>query len=610
MIVLGLVLALQGSLLNDVRLKSLTDFDVSLRQITDFCSEVSASSGVLLSVDKKVQDLKVDVFVEKKPLGETLDKVAKVLNCEWVPVAKGYRLEMSIPNMNRERNFNLAEDAEARHIAETKLWACEYCAKLIPASNKQLNFREEMMLATERNAIIAPFEQAYLAAMKGTNVEEISEAVLKYDAISEAVGSLDHVNIGHVMLQMDKSAKDRFWKGEPIMAGSIPGNGYKLWPSDSLAPSKTLYVSGQLVTKAEYTNFDFLLFDPSTNSLNTQLISYTASENEFGPWETSMSHGGPFSSSSTRNKISEKLKKLPFYLDLKSWMDAKETPEKFTQTIDQDTEGWNSPWFSGRRRLGEHLRWLHKATGIPIVAQADRSCLWNWIQLKRPYKTTKEYLKDLMGKFDTYCLEDHEYLVARNYRFWSHRRHEAPESIWKKLAPTPKGSAMDLNRYAAYALELREDQMQTADLGYPLCEVDLSRASYCYQMLRFYGFLTDAQRQLACQEAGLRAEDLTSSQQSEMMVLLKKAIFKYAACSAGMAKYLFTAGMESGAMQQMRLRMTESGFHPSDNYLEELRDGGVVVRPSSKVRTTTSQIMFSFRLGKGQTITEALSIDK
>ena len=610
MILLGLALAFQQGVLSDPRFGKPADFDVSLRQITDFCSDVSKTSGVGLSVDKKVQDLKVDVFVDKKPLAETLDKVAKVLNCEWVPFGKGYKLEMSVVNINRERNFNQAEDAEARHIAETKLWACEYFAKLIPGSNKQLNYREEMMLATERNAIIAPFEQAYQAAMKGTNVEEISEAQLKYTAISEAVGSLDHVNIGHVMLQMDNSAKERFWKGEPVMAGSIPGNGYKLWPSDSLAPSKTLYVSGQLVTKAEYTNFDFLLFDPLTNSLNTRLNSYTASENGFGPWETGTSHGGPFSSSSTRNKISEKLKKLSFYQDLKPWMDAKATPENFTQVINEDTEEWNSPWFSGRRRLGEHLRWLHKATGIPIVAQADRSCLWNWIQLKRPYKTTKEYLKDLMGKFDTYCLEDHEYLVARNYRFWSHRRHEAPEATWLNLKPNNPNEKPDLNLFAKYALQLREDQMRTADLGYPLCEVDITKPSYCYNMLRFYAILSDQQRQTAHLETGLGADEMSSEQQQEMSDLLKKVIFKSGGCSAGMARYLFTAGLESGTMQQMRLHLQESGFHPTDNYLEELKDGDVVVRPSSTVKTTTSQIMFSFRLGKGQTISGALSIDK
>ena len=594
----------------DARLATSSDFDVSLRQITDFCSEVSASSGVPLSVDRGIQDLKVDVFVDKRPLGETLDKIAKALNCDWVPYGKGYRLEMSVVNINRERNFNLAEDAEARHIAETKLWACEYFAKLIPGSDKQLNYREEMMLATERNAIIAPFEQAYQAALKGTNAEEISEALLKYTAISEAVGSLDHVNIGHVMLQMDKPAKERFWKGEPIMAGSIPGNGYKLWPSDSLAPSKTRYVSGQLVTKAENTNFDFLLFDPLTNSLNTRLNSYSVSENEFGPSETGMSHGGPFSASSSRNEISEKLKKLPFYQDLKAWMDAKETPAKFTQTIDQDTEGWNSPWFSGRRRLGEHLRWLHKATGIPIVAQADRSCLWNWIQLKRPFKTAQEYLKELMGEFDTYCLEDHEYLVARNYRFWSHRRHEAPEATWLNLKPKNPNEKPDLNLFAKYALQLREDQMRTVDLGYPLCEVDITKSSYCYNMLRFYAILLDQQRQTARLETGLGADEMSAEQQQEMSVLLKKVIFKSGGCSAGMARYLFTAGLESSTMQQMRLHLQESGFHPSDNYLEELKDGDVVIRPSSTVKSMSSQIMFSFRFGKGQTITEGMSIDK
>jgi hypothetical protein len=610
LVLTSLLLILQGGLADDARFSAPVDFDLSLCQITDLCKTASLKTNVDLSVAKDVQDLKIDAFVEGKPVSETLDKVAKALNCDWVPVGKGYRLEMSVPNTNRERNFNLAEDAEARHIAETKLWACEYCANLVPGSNKQISYGESLIPSASRNAIIAPFERAYEATMKGNNLEDQTEAQLKYSAISDAAGSLDHINIGHVMLQMNRSAKEAFWKGEPVMAGSIPGNGYKLWPSDSLAPSKTLFTSGQLVTKAEDTNFDFLLFDPLTSKLNIHLNSYSVSENEFGPSEVGMSHGGPFTGSSSRNEIPEKLKKLPFYQDLKPWLDESGTQAKFPQTVNPDTEEWPSPWFTSRRRLGDHLRWLHRATGIPIVAQADRSCIWDWISLKRPYKTASEYLKGLVDEFEVYCREDHGFLLARNYRFWSHRRHEAPESVWRKLAPKPGDGSMDVNRYAAYTSEVREDQMQTVDLGYPLCEVDLSKANFCYNMLRFYGTLTDGQRQTARQEAGLGAEDMSGTQQAEMISLLKKTIFKSGGCSAGMAKYLFTTGLDSSTMQQMRLHVGESGFRPSSNFVEELKDNGVIVRPSSTVNAVASQIMFTFKLNKGQSVYQVISIDK
>jgi hypothetical protein len=292
------------------------------------------------------------------------------------------------------------------------------------------------------------------------------------------------------------------------------------------------------------------------------------------------------------------------------WLNVAETPAKFRQAINQDTEDWPSPWFNSRRRLGEHLRWLHRASGIPIVAQADRSCLYNWIALKRPYKTASEYLKALMGDYEVYCQEDHGYLVARNFRFWSHRRHEAPEAVWKKLAPKKDDGPMDLNRYAAYALALREDQIQSVDLGYPLCEVDLARVTHSYQMLRFYGMLTEEQRKMARQEAGLGAEDLTDTQRSEMNSLLKTVIFKDGFCSVGMAKYLFTNGLLGSNFQQMRLHLQESGFHENTNYVEELKDSGVVLRPSQNVKVQVNQVMFRFQLEKDQTITQSISIDK
>ncbi len=606
----SLFLVLQGGLARDARFSAAIDFDLPLCQITDFCKSVSLKTNVELSVAKDVQDLKIDAFVDQRPVGETLDKVAKALNCEWVPAGKGYRLDMSVPNTNRERNFNLAEDAENRHIAETKLWACEFFANMIPGSDKQMTHGQELMSADDRKAIIAPYETAFRAAQAGKNQEEISESQLKYSAISEAAGSLDHLNIGHVMLQMNKSAREAFWQGEPIMAASFPGNGYKLWPSDFYAPSKTQYVSGQLVTQGEQVNFDFLSFDPKTSSLNTHLNTYFVSEGQFGKSEIGMSNGGPFGGSSTRNRVSDKLKKLAFYQDLLPWTNATDTPAKFQQAINLDTEEWPSPWSNSRRRLGDHLQWLHRATGIPVVAQADRSCLYYWIALKRPVKTASAYLKALMNEFEVYCLEDHGYLVARNYRFWSHRRHEAPEAVWKQLAPVKGVGSVDINRYAAYALALREDQTQTEDIAYPLCEVDLSRMAYCYHMVRFYGMLTDAQRQTARQEAGLGAEDMTAAQQSEMNSLLKRVIFKYGSCSVGMAKYIFTNGLGVSNLGQMRLRLLENGYHQETNYIEELKDGGVVIRPSGTVKVQVSQIMFRFQLDKDQTITQAISIDK
>ncbi len=609
MVLLSLVIGFQSGVISDARLTTPTDFDVSLRQITDFCAEVSSFSGVKFSVDKKVQDLKVDIFVNKRPLGETMDKVAKVLNCEWVPVEKGYRLEMDIPTANRERNFNIAEDAENRHILEIKLWACEFFANMIPGSNKQLTHNQELISSADRNAIIAPYEKAFRAALAGKKPDDISETQLKYSAISEAAGSLTHLNIGHIMIQMSKSALESFWLGEPIMAASFPGNGYKLWPSDTYVQTQGQFVNGQLVSKGQSDYFDLIHFDPMTGSLDTRIYSYYSDQGPYGKSESGLCRNGPFGGSSTSHPISLKLKKLPFFQDLLPWLKISETPAKFPQEINQNTESWPSPWFSGRRRLGEHMRWLHQATGIPVVAQADRSCLYNWISLKRPYKTASEYLKALMDENEVFCREDHGYLVARNFRFWSHRRHEAPELFWTKLALRKDAGPMDLNKYAAYALALRQDQMETGDLAYPVCEIDLSRVTRSYQMLRFYGMLTEEQRKTARKEVGLGVEDLTDTQRSEMTSLLKKVIFKDGFCSVGMAKYLFTNGFSSN-LQQMRLHLMESGFREDTNYIEQLNDSGVVLRKSGTVKVQVNQVMFRFELEKNQTITQSISIDK
>ena len=236
MVLLGLVISLQGGVLSDARLTAPKDFDVSLSQITDFCSDVSLSSGVKFSVAKNIQDLKVDVFVDGRPLGETIDKVAKVLDCQWVPVEKGYRLEMDVPTANRERNFVKAEDDLRLEDLKLKLWGCQYVASKLPYSNEADSIRplsgsQDSHVLTRKeidDQLMAAFrarqqkQQEFMARITKEFDDELKAAVIAKDETrtSEAVRRISALNFGYresslgrVLLQLSTGETEDFWKG-------------------------------------------------------------------------------------------------------------------------------------------------------------------------------------------------------------------------------------------------------------------------------------------------------------------------------------------------------------------------------------------------------------
>lgn len=607
---LALALALQSTLLTDSRLAAIQDFDDSLRQITDFCAEAEKASGVPLKVDSQVADLKVDVFVEKRPLNETLDKVAKALNCEWVKRDDGYRLEMSVPMANRERNFNTAEDEEDRKAITTYLEICKYVAQRTPGSQKMNRVGTGLLSTDDRNKILDPFRIAWEDAQKTGDARAIADTYQKYLAISGAAGDPQSTGLGRMLLQLDKPGLDRFWKGEPIIASTFPNSPYKLFPSDAYDNIYSSYVDryGNQVEPPKSLCY-ILQYDPIKGEVQCSLNTFLETPKEYGGGGGSSHSGGPFGFSSTSNDVPEVLKKMPFYVDLQPWMDKDAVAAKFPQKIDNNTKDWPSIWSSGRRRLGDHLRWLHLATGIPVVAQADRSCVWNWVKLKRGYATATDYLKALIDDSGTYCKEDSGFLLARNYRFWSHRRNEAPESVWSRVEPQEVKTHMTFDQAVTAVKFLKKNQLQSRDLGYPLAKFDASSLQGAYEGLRFLGSLTNAQLN-AAQTSGLRTSQLDQTAAEAMRQTILSMVVGSGSCTLEMAKYLVSSGLSSQTLNQMTFKLTMTSFDHNLSWTQEIKDGDEVLVKAGSNPQPVNQYYFKFALGENETVSQFLNIDK
>ena len=602
MVLLGLALSIQSSILVDSRLSSPLDFDKNLSQIADFCKEVSALSGVQLSVAKNIQDLKVDVFVDKKPLNETLDKVAKVLNCEWVPVDKGYRLEMSAVNVNRERNFVQAEEDDELETLKLKVWACEYAAKNSPYLEQgKYEFRE---MQQQRTKLSSQFLAEIDEASKTKDATKVEAAMARYQFINQASTDL---TFGRAVSQFQGADWARFWKGEPFAACSLPNSTYKLYSSDHRIGGQT-YFEGPDGKKqeADHEQFSFFRFDPILKRVQMNEMEYTIWPLPSGlKTLQSSSHGnGGFVSMSSFPGIAEHLKKMPFFVDLKPWMDTLETPKRFDRTIDVKTKEWKSPWIGGTRRLGDHLRWIHQATGVPVVAQADRSSLYSWNTLNQDYKGLSNFGSRVMNEQRALVREDSGFLMAKNFRYWSRRKHECPESVWTKFQPAPESTTLTLDEYVSLAKQVRLDQLQTGEIGYPVSTFSVFAPIQCFESLKLYGTLDSTQQNLARKSEGLSLQQLSGSQQTQFRKAILNLILETGSLSYDLAKALIRSGIGDEQLEQFRLLIDERD-----------ENGGVIIskdgrKPTDGKAKTFNFISFNYQLTPKELVSESIRLRK
>ncbi len=606
MVLLGLVIGFQSGVLSDTRLAKPVDFDVSLRQITDFCAEVSSSSGVKFSVDKKVQDLKVDVFVDKRPLAETMDKVAKVLNCDWVPVEKGYRLEMDVKNINRERNFVQAEVDEEKKQLQTKMWAYEYIAKNTIASNSPHYSNSPEHFEYERR-ILEPFQTAVREAYATNDLAKQKDADIKRSAVEEG---LRNFYFGRVLLKFDKNTFAKFWNGEPFVASTFPTSQYKLYESDMRNTGVHSYAMRDGTTvQAKSQFFLFFRYDYATGKIKANQHTYVTAPAEWGG-ETSLGqrNGGGFKYRTTANYVPESMLKMPFYEDLKSWNIPELTPAKFTQTVNNKIPTWESPWVCQRRRLGEHLRWFHMATNIPVVAQADRSCIYYWVKLDRGLPTATEYLNQLMVQGKVFAKEDSGFLMARSFRYWTNRQHEAPEAIWKTFEPIGRAVEPTLDEAAKVAVTLREDQIVSQEMEYPLSRFDLWKVENSYDSLRLYGSLSKAQRTTAQSLDGVRFGDLDSNQQQMLKTCVTKLIMESGSCSYELAKSLVTNGNTNERLRELRFKIKVTPNIRTNTAGSDLTDGEEVIVKFKSENYVATATEFRFEFSDNEIVSQSINI--
>ena len=565
MVLLGLVFALQGSVVDDARLKGLTDFDSSLQQITDFSATVTKLSGVEFSVPKNVQDLKIDVFVDKKSIGETLDKVAKVLNCDWVAEDKGYRLEMSAENAKKEQDFLAADDAEDRRRLNLRMWSTEYLARQIPGENRVVEaFQRGIGKEVLQQALI-PLRKQLTDALKAKDTTEINVLKEKIDMVTALAGEPQYLGIGRILSQMSEPEKKQLVEGDIVAGATFAGARYRLWPSDNPYASlgASLDSNGTII-EGRADVVAWLRFDSWVQCLFVSTSSYELQGQGMGgssrfPLVTAISGVYP------------SLKSTPFYRDLEPWLLESRVWTNFKRAINIHTKTWPCPWKGGEFRIGDNLRWLHLASGVPIVARADRRTIRKWKSLDQPYDNVEEYVRSLVQECRAYCLADKDYLLVRGPKYWKIRTHEAPESTWKALETGATPTSFE--KLAEVTRLLKRNQLAYDWAWGPVSTIDRESLTGIYSSTQFYDQFSVQQKRAMGQPSGLSYSDFSSSQKKAFLFLLKYLASDGSSWSLEVAKALATNSLTTTDLDAMSIHVsakdipehTEQSFKTVDN---------------------------------------------
>jgi hypothetical protein len=609
----------QTSIITDSRFDAKQSFDESLLPVTEFCQKVSAKSGVSLRVAKNASDLKLDLFLKDQPLNLILDAVAKALNCEWVPDPenKGYKLEEPAVQVNRERNFVDAIDSVKREKALRTLWAQQYlAANMAPAP---LGQNPESQRWARYYEAVKPFRDEYQRKFNSMSDAERQEYNEKLSALNEAQDQ--PLYVGRILNNFSKAEMKAFWTGTIFSGSDQPNALYRILSNDYLG--RSTFFSSYQNTQGEFVNEvpeTYFMFRWDTDSSSIQAVQIpwfppTPNRSSFYSPATSSMFGSEFYTT-TSDFLNESTKKMPFYQDLLPWLDQEKTPLAFTQLKKNKVPVWESPWRGPRRRLGEHLRWFHLTFEVPVVALADRSCTYNITSLNRGHNSATEYVADYMKAGEAFCKKEGVFLVARTGQFWEHRRHEAPESVWRRIEERLKQKKQTLRDTLWLTTQLNANQVGSYAMEYPLIPFKLWISRRNYNILRFLSTLSLNSIDAAMNVQGV---SLDTVDPNYVLQTIRETAFLGGTVSRDLLQVLSKRGVSSADLRGLRLwiKSEDSQYSESGTDLTEYQgydqDGtpkSVLLKKDEVLQSSVNSFVFKIGWDDKRYVSHGLLLPK
>lgn len=316
-------------------------------------------------------------------------------------------------------------------------------------------------LAAENRLLRETAEREVRGLMNG---DQVSVTAPRSDARQELVGKL--------LRDLPASGWGGFWRGD-VLTGNT-----------TIRDTKSLTVA--------------IAFDP--------ILQRLVMHSSMGPTGVLMGPSGIGYSRVPFQTPPSSIAGLPFAKQVSEWV----TPIKTTKDDKPlDLSEWSQPGKAAT--LTDLLATVHDQTDLPIVAEAFRlSASYD----RRTVKDLRSFLNSISAYSNHAVKTSDDWILVRNGHFWRHRLYEPPEAATVALEKLSKERELNLTDYTSYASKLSESQVAGFRIGMPKTDFETTPLRIALPALRFFGALSDRQRQTALAGEAISYQNLTAIQKS------------------------------------------------------------------------------------------------
>ena len=457
-------------------------FDDALIPLKEFIHKIDLATGVPLTLDPSLDNLKIDAYLEDKAVGITLSKVSDVFDLEWQTDGNGYKLTQSKASNDQMNSYIKSEDQLVREVVEKQIAVYRLINELVPRSKKRWysTYNRFEGWKTARDNAKSAMEEA---KENGAASEKLLDLEIKYDALNKISEGKPNLQLARIFGKMTPLEIGQYEAGKPFIGSNVnearfPYSYGDIRPNDALPYDDG--IKSVMITR----------IDPGSKRVGAKDLTFSG--NSIAMTADPASHY-PF------DEIASDLIKMPFAKKLMEWDQVPAFAKNLTKSMNVDSDyiqGWKSPWSGGRFRLGDHLRWFHLVTGVPVIAPANRT-IHPFIKLYRGPKTQGDYLNNLLKACHGYGRKSDDYLLVRDGVYWRKAIEEIPESTYAKVE-SRSGGKLSLKSLASFATNITRTQaMQVQDPNGVVIKFSRNNFGEAYPTLQFLDSLSDEQISLA-----------------------------------------------------------------------------------------------------------------
>ncbi len=571
----------QEAIATDPRLTERVGFDYSLTPLAKFVEIARAASRVPLSIDPSLEYLKVDAFVDDEPIGATLSKLSEVFNLEWQREGNGYKLVPKKATSDQQKAYIADEENQVIKVVDHDIAVYREIDRLVPKSKKPWPRIGNRFLGWDvaRNRAHEDLERAQENKVAADRIELLE---VKYDALKQISDGLPNLQMARLFGQMNTGDITQLRNGLPFIASNEAKSRFHYSLGD-IRPNPDMPFNTSVKSVL------IVRIDPESHRVGGKEMTYLGKTT--GMAAQPASHY-PF------EDISPVLSKQPFAVSLNAWDQTKDLQTLFVDPFKvepNDEIGDPSPWYEKRQRLGDHLRWFHRVTRVPVIAPADRIA-HPFLKSYKQAKSQGEYLTKLLKACNGFGRKSDHFLLVRDGVFWRKSADELPENVLARYERPTKGK-LKFADYSELAGNISHTQaMLLEDSKGFVLTFPRFRFAEAYPAYKFLNCLDEEQIDSAFNpRKGLNYQTLSPAQQNQFAQCVVDGIVGRGIISDSMLNNLVVTGVIFNTLHGMRFG-ARTHTMPFANYASETveENGQEIELAPKRVFANRPSINFSF----------------